>query len=182
MGSYRRHRDAPRTLHARSRPDGSDPHLAPPAARLEALGGVEARAAERSRRVRHVCGRARPRCFMPAAGPHLAMLLQPLLRVLSPLAEAGGGGQLRRLELAQPALAVRVVVPRVEAPADGQPAECPAVALAWVDLAAVTALLRGADSVGEPPVQELAVTSGVRVLAARQLRRHRRAVPVVRVA
>ena len=49
-------------------------------------------------------------------------------------------------------------------------------------LAAVAALLGGADAVGEPPVQQLAVTAGVRVLATGQLRRHRRAVPVVRVA
>ena len=155
-----------------------------------------------------MCGRARPGLVVFAAGARLAVLLQPLRRVpwrvrvrirvgvgpgvltlTSPqvsvpaaLAKAGGGEELVRLEPAQPALAVRVVVPRVEPPAHGQPAEGPAVAHARVGPAAVAALLSGADAVGEPPIQQLAVTARVRVLATGQLGRHGRAVAVVRVA
>ena len=64
-----------------SRPDGSNPDVAPAAARLEALGGVEARAAKRAGGVRHVSGRARPWLVVLAAGARLAVLLQPLRRV-----------------------------------------------------------------------------------------------------
>ena len=92
--------------------------LAPAAASDVALGGVERQAAERAGCPRHVRRGTRPQLVALAARPRLAVLAEPLLRVLATLAKG-----VYRLHIAtqpsQPALAVGVVVARVESPAHG---------------------------------------------------------------
>jgi len=125
------------------------PNFPPTSTSHEGGCRVVRRTAECTRRVRDMRRRTMPRLIVFAAGPCSPMLSQPFLSVAAALSPARG--RLDVLQAAQPALTERVIIARIEAPADRQRAECPAVAPLRALLALITALLRRARLVRHTP-------------------------------